>query len=38
MSAIALQRVVVRMMYDPTFRKRVYADPERALRSVSLTP
>lgn len=38
MSAIALQRVVVRMMYDPTFRERVYADPERALREVPLTP
>lgn len=38
MSAIALQRVVVRMMYDADFRQRVYANPERALRDVSLTP
>lgn len=38
MSAIALQRVVVRMMYDPAFCKRVYANPERALRDVPLTP
>ena len=38
MSAVALQRVVVRMMYDATFRQRVYADPQRALRDVPLTP
>ncbi len=38
MSAVALQRVVVRMMYDPAFCKRVYANPERALRDVPLTP
>lgn len=38
MSAIALQRMVVRMMYDPAFRKQVYANPERALRGVPLTP
>ncbi|ETX03736.1 hypothetical protein [Candidatus Entotheonella palauensis] len=38
MSAIVLQRVVVRMMYDPAFRKRVYANPERTLRDVPLTP
>ena len=38
MSAIALQRVVVRMMYDPAFRQRVYANPERALCDVPLTP
>lgn len=38
MSAIALQRVVVRMMHDPAFCKRVYADPERALRDLPLTP
>lgn len=37
MSAIALQRVVVRMLYDPAFRQRVYANPERALRDVPLT-
>ncbi len=38
MSAVALQRVVVRMMYDPAFRKRVYDNPERVLRDVPLTP
>ncbi len=38
MSAAALQRVVVRMMYDPVFCQRVYANPERALRDVPLTP
>jgi len=37
-SAMALQRVVVRMMYDPAFCKRVYANPERALHDVPLTP
>ena len=37
MSATALQRVVVRMMYDDAFRQRVYANPERALRDLSLT-
>lgn len=38
MSATALQRVVVRMMYDLAFRQRVYANPERALCEVPLTP
>jgi hypothetical protein len=37
-SAIALQRVVVRMMYDPVFRERVYTNPDLALREVPLTP
>ena len=37
MSAPALQRVVVRMMYDAAFRQRVYANPERALRGLPLT-
>jgi hypothetical protein len=34
---MALQRVVVRMMYDDAFRQRVYANPERALRDAPLT-
>lgn len=38
MSAQDLQRVVVRMLYDPVFRQRVYANPGRALRHVPLTP
>ena len=38
MSAIALQRVVVRMLFDPTFRDRVYADPMMVLSDVDLTP
>jgi hypothetical protein len=37
-SAIALQRVVVRMLFDPTFRDRVYADPMMVLSDVDLTP
>ena len=38
MSATALQRVVVRMLFDPTFRDRVYADPMTALHDINLTP
>ena len=38
MSATALQRVVVRMLFDPTFRDRVYADPMMVLSDVDLTP
>jgi hypothetical protein len=36
-SALMLQRVVVRMLFDAGFRDRVYADPEAALRDVPLT-
>ena len=32
-----LQRVVVRMLFDPGFRDRVYADPETALHEVPLS-
>jgi hypothetical protein len=38
MSATALQRVVVRMLFDPAFCQRVYADPASALSDVALTP
>ncbi len=38
MSYTALQRVVVRMLFDPPFIARVYADPERALTGVDLSP
>ncbi len=37
MTAVSVQRVVVRMMFDATFRQRVYEDPALALRDVSLT-
>jgi hypothetical protein len=37
-SAIALQRVVVRMLFDPIFRDRVYADPMLVLSDVDITP
>ena len=37
-SAMALQRVVVRMLFDATFRDRVYANPGAALSDVDLTP
>jgi hypothetical protein len=37
-SAIALQRVVVRMLFDPIFRDRVYASPAGVLADVDLTP
>lgn len=37
MSAQALQRVVVRMLFDPAFRAQVYADPVGALRDVDLS-
>jgi hypothetical protein len=36
-SAITLQRVVVRMLFDPIFRDRVYADPIVVLADVDLT-
>ena len=32
-----VQRVVVRMLFDPGFRERVYAAPEAALHDVPLT-
>lgn len=38
MSATVLQRVVVRMLFDPTFCHRVYADATAALADVDLTP
>lgn len=38
MSAIALQRVVVRMLFDTIFRDQVYAAPHTALHDVDLTP
>lgn len=38
MSATALQRVVVRMLFDSTFCQAVYADPTRALQAIDLTP
>ena len=37
MSAVALQRVVVRMLFDAVFRNRVYANPESTLHDVGLT-
>jgi hypothetical protein len=36
-SATVLQRVVVRMLFDPAFCQRVYADPATALHGVDLT-
>lgn len=38
MSAIALQRVVVRMLFDTAFRDQVYAAPIAVLHDVDLTP
>ncbi len=37
MSHQHLQRVLVRMLYDPTFAARVFSDPETTLRDESLT-
>lgn len=37
MSAAALQRVVVRLLHDPSFVARVYDDPAAALADVDLT-
>lgn len=37
MSHLALQRVAVRMLYDPTFQKSVYADTASALAGLDLT-
>jgi len=37
MSHIALQHVIVRMLYDPVFVERVYADPGTATRDCDLT-
>ena len=37
MSAAAVQRVVVRMMFDPSFRAAVYAEPARALAGADVT-
>lgn len=37
MTAKALQRVVVRMLYDPALVEAVYADPQAALADVALT-
>ncbi len=38
MSAKVLQRVLVRMLYDPDFVERVYANPETSLRELELSP
>ena len=38
MSHQALQRLVVRLLYDPELVARVYADPEPALAGLELTP
>lgn len=38
MTAVTMQRVVVRMMFDAAFRDRVYADAETALQGLELTP
>ncbi len=38
MTARTLQRVVVRMLHDPSFRAAVYADPVAALSGLDLTP
>ncbi|MAG59127.1 MAG: hypothetical protein CMJ83_22810 [Planctomycetes bacterium] len=35
---VALQRIVVRMLFDPAFVDRVYADPRRALEGLELDP
>ncbi len=37
MSAAGVQRVVVRMLFDPVFRDAVYADPAAALAATDLT-
>jgi hypothetical protein len=37
MSQVALQRVLVRMLYDPRFCAKVMASPEHTLRDVSLS-
>jgi len=37
-SHLALQRLVVRLLYDPALVDQVYADPERALAGLDLTP
>jgi hypothetical protein len=38
MTAVTMQRVVVRMMFDAGFRDRVYADAGTALQGLDLTP
>jgi hypothetical protein len=38
MSPQVLQRVVVRMLYDPAFQEEVYRDAERALAGLELAP
>lgn len=38
MSHLALQRLVVRLLYDPALVDQVYADPDRALAGFDLTP
>jgi len=37
-SHLVLQRVVVRLLFDPDFVERVYADPDGALEGLDLTP
>ncbi len=37
MSHVALQRVMVRMLYDPGFARRVLGDPDGALAGIDLT-
>ncbi len=37
MSHVAVQRVIVRMLYDAAFAERVYDDPGSALAGVDLT-
>ena len=37
MSAAGVQRVVVRMLFDPRFRDAVYAEPAAALAATDLT-
>ena len=37
MSSQALQRVLVRMLYDPAFADRIYAEPKQALAGLSLS-
>jgi hypothetical protein len=38
MTAVTMQRVVVRMMFDAAFRDRVYADAGTALQGLNLSP
>ena len=38
MAHLALQRVMVRMLYDPRFTDRVLADPAAELRGIDLSP